>query len=82
MTSIKMKNFDLSRLPTTEYGNRGKNKGDPELQWKLMRKNRTLYTKENLNERQRELFDYAMQHPKDIILLQAGPGKGIFDNNH
>lgn len=75
MTSINMQNFDLSHTPTTEYFNRGKNKGDPELQLTLMRKNRTLYTRDNLNDAQRELFDYAMSHPNDIILLQAGPGK-------
>lgn len=74
MASFNMNNFDLSSAPTTEYFNRGKNKGDPELQLTLMRKNRTLYTRNNLNERQRELFDYVIDNPHDIVLLQAGPG--------
>uniref|UniRef100_A0A0C9QFT6 XcpR protein n=1 Tax=Fopius arisanus TaxID=64838 RepID=A0A0C9QFT6_9HYME len=75
-SSILMKNFDLSCKPTTEYTNRGKNRGNVNRQMELLHKNRSIYTPDNLNECQKELFDYTMEHPHDIILLQAGPGSG------
>lgn len=72
---INLKNFDYSRMPTNEYVNRGKNKNTSYYSVEYYRKNELLYSKNNLNEGQRALFDYIIENPNNIILLQAGPGE-------
>lgn len=37
---------------------------------------RKIYAVERLNRQQREVYDYVLSHPDEIILLQAGPGTG------
>lgn len=72
--SYILKNFGSSK-PSTIYSSRGKNKGsdyDVEANYEY---GLNFYKKERLNQQQRELFDWVIDNPSKIALLQAGPGK-------
>lgn len=75
MDLASLKNFNYDRKPTTIYENRNKNKGFSGDKRTDRKTAQVLYKKENLNTKQRELFDHVVTHTNDIVLLQAGPGE-------
>lgn len=73
-----LKNFNFSIKPSTVYGSRGKHKGSAESNEYNFKHDAEFHTIERLNAQQRELFDWVLDNPNGIALLQAGPGESIY----
>lgn len=59
----------------TEYRYRLAN-AKPEADLEEVKAQRQLYVRHRLNPEQAKVFDYALEHRDEILVLQAGPGTG------